>query len=68
MILTLFGQGVEYEVGGSPGEGSTPENVGGNISPAEETEDKVEFIVGEPPELEGEEKEGRRKRSICTRR
>ena len=29
---SLFGQGVEYEVGGSPGEGSTPENVGGNIS------------------------------------
>lgn len=52
---SLFGQGVEYEVGGSPGEGSTPENVGGNISPTEETEDKVEFIVGEPPELEGEE-------------
>lgn len=54
---SLFGQGVEYEVGGSPEEGSTPENVEGNLSPTEETKDKVEFIVGEPPELEGEEKE-----------
>ena len=54
---SLFGQGVEYEVGGSPREGSTPENVGDNIPPAEETKDKVEFIVGEPPEIEGEEKE-----------
>ena len=61
---SLFGQGVEYEVGGSPGESSTPENVGGNMPPAEETEDKVEFIVGEPPELEGEEKEKEEEKEV----
>ena len=63
---SLFGQGVEYEVGNSPGEGSTPENVDGNLSPTEETEDKVEFIVGEPPELEGEEKEKEEEKEVST--
>lgn len=60
---SMFQQGVEYEVGGPPQEGSTPKKDEGNPQGLSDDKDKVEFIVGKPPEIEGGEEEGEEKES-----